>query len=231
MGVITVKKNMFGIIIIIIGVILLLNANGVLDLSLGDLISTYWPAILILIGLFSLITNPASKTGGLIVLIIGIVFQLRNLEYFDIFDYLEFWPVILIIVGATIIFSPKDKWKNVNKDTVSTIAVFSGVNLKNSSNQFKGGSATAVFGGIDLDLRGARIEQGSEAVMDVFAAFGGLDIYVPPGWNVVVKGIPLFGGWSNKTTNKGNTNLPTLKINCFVMFGGFDVKEYSGVID
>ncbi|MBS4537131.1 hypothetical protein GOQ27_01575 [Clostridium sp. D2Q-11] len=225
------RKNLFGVIIILVGIILLLNANGILDVSIGSLISTFWPSVLILIGLFSLITNPASKTGGLIVFIIGVMFQLRNLDYFNIFEYLEFWPVVLILVGLWIIFSSQNKWQKQSKDACNPIAVFSGINLKNSSDKFKGGSATAIFGGIDLDLREAKIIDENEAVIDVFVAFGGLDIYVPNGWNVVVKGIPLFGGWSNKTTNKGNDKLPTLRINCFVMFGGFEIKEYTGVIN
>ncbi|MGO1368876.1 MAG: LiaF transmembrane domain-containing protein [Senegalia sp. (in: firmicutes)] len=219
-------KKILGIIIILIGVLLLLTSNGILDLNIGYIISNFWPMILIGAGLFSLITNKASKVGGAIVLTIGVLFQLRNLDYFDIFEYLEFWPVIIIIIGISLIFSNKDKWNKDQNDSIKPIAIFSGLNLRNTSNNFKGGSATVLFGGIELDLQEANIDHDKIATLDVFVAFGGLDMVVPEGWNVEIKGLPLFGGWDNKTRNKGNTNLPKLKINAVVLFGGVDVKDF-----
>lgn len=220
------SRKVLGIIIILIGILLLLTSNDIIDLNIGYIISNFWPLVLIGSGLFSLVTNKASKVGGAIVLTIGILFQLRNLDYFDIFEYLEFWPVIIIIIGISLIFSNKDKWNKDQSDSIKPIAIFSGLNLKNTSNNFKGGSATVLFGGIDLNLQEANIEVDNIATLDVFVAFGGLDIFVPEGWNVEIKGLPFFGGWDNKTRNKGNANLPKLRINCVVLFGGFDVKDY-----
>jgi len=41
-----------------------------------------------------------------------------------------------------------------------------------------------------------------------------------------VKGIPIFGGWSNKTSSKNyiNPNAPVLTLHCFVAFGGVEIK-------
>lgn len=220
------NRKIIGVIIILIGIVLFLNSNDILDLDIGNFIFTYWPIVLIGSGLFSLITNKSSKVGGAIVLIIGILFQLRNLDLFDVFNYLEFWPIIIIVVGISLIFPSKDKWNKDERGTIRPVAIFSGLNLKNTSNNFKGGSATVLFGGIDLDLREATINNDELATIDLFIAFGGLDISVPEGWNVEVKGLPLFGGWDNETKNKGNKNLPKLRVNCIVLFGGFDIKDY-----
>jgi hypothetical protein len=60
--------------------------------------------------------------------------------------------------------------------------------------------------------------------MDIVVAFGGVEIAVPEGWRVEVKGIPLFGGWSNKT--KGDLvgdDAPLLSIEALVAFGGLDI--------
>lgn len=221
-----VSKKILGSIIIMIGVLLFLNSNGILDFNMWYIISTFWPLVLIISGLYSLMTNKASKIGGSIVLIIGLIFQLRNLNYFDIFDYIEFWPIVLILIGIHFIFSSKDKWNVEQKNQVNPIAIFSGSSIRNTSKEFKGGSATVLFGGIDLDLSQAEIENDKLATLDVFVGFGGLDIFVPEDWNVEIKGLPLFAGWDNKTRNKGNENVPKLRINCLVMFGGFDVKDY-----
>ncbi len=44
---------------------------------------------------------------------------------------------------------------------------------------------------------------------------------------MVITGIPIFGGWSNKTRNRNmNNGGPTLKVNCIAAFGGLDVKHY-----
>ena len=58
---------------------------------------------------------------------------------------------------------------------------------------FIGGSAFSMFGGVDVDLRGANIAPMQEVKIDLFTAFGGVTLYVPQGWNVITSGLPLFG--------------------------------------
>ncbi len=109
---------------------------------------------------------------------------------------------------------------------MKTGAIFSGARTKNYSKSFKGGSITTMFAGVDLDLLDAELSLDG-AYIDVFVAFGGVDIMVPENWNVVITGIPIFGGWSNKTRNRNINNAGlTLKINCIAAFGGLDVKHY-----
>jgi hypothetical protein len=59
-------------------------------------------------------------------------------------------------------------------------------------------------------------------------------IAVPQDWVVEISGIPLFGGWSNKTvTHRKDASSPpvlgadrtTLRIKAFVAFGGLEVKN------
>ena len=40
------------------------------------------------------------------------------------------------------------------------------------------------------------------AKIDVTTVFGGMNIIVPTEWRVVIKGVPIFGGCSNKTHRK-----------------------------
>lgn len=225
------SRKLFGVLIIIFGALLLLDNAGIADVDLGELISTFWPMVLIIIGAYIVLTNPASKVGGLITLAIGVVFQLKTLGYFDVFKYLAFWPVVLILIGLWIVLGRGPKGDNFDSnDSVNAIAVFSGSTIRNISQQFQGGSITALFGGVKIDLRDAEITQEQkEARIEVFTAFGGAEILVPLGWNVVIKGIPLFGGWENKAGNRAgydpDQDAPVLKLNCLVLFGGLEVKN------
>ncbi|WP_162036808.1 LiaF transmembrane domain-containing protein [Chengkuizengella sediminis] len=229
-------KYMFGIIVIIMGVFLLLNSTEIIDLNLGYLFRNFWPLILVFLGILNMLNHSNSKSSGLILLTIGVFFQLRILDVFNIFDYASFWPVILIIIGIWIMFSRGDKtYKGYNpkkgksnvdsKDSINTIGAFSGSDLKNVSQNFKGGSMVVAFGDVNLDLRDANISQDGVTI-DVVVAFGGADIIVPEGWNIELKGTPIFGDWRNKTYNRSsNSEAPTLILDCVIVFGGLEIKN------
>ena len=61
---------------------------------------------------------------------------------------------------------------------------------------FRGGSVTAVMGGVELDLRKANLT--STAYLDVVAFWGGIEIKVPAGWTVDARVVPLMGAFENK---------------------------------
>jgi hypothetical protein len=67
----------------------------------------------------------------------------------------------------------------------SHLAAIFGGTRRTVQEPFSGLSMTACFGGCDLDLRRATIQAGSEAVIDVFALFGGHEIRVPDEWRVI----------------------------------------------
>jgi hypothetical protein len=79
----------------------------------------------------------------------------------------------------------------------SELAVMGGVR-KNLSDDFRGGAATAVMGGIDIDLRDATMVR-REAVLDVSTVMGGVKIRVPETWTVVTRVNNIMGGYSDST--------------------------------
>lgn len=226
-------KYFVGIILILLGLGFLLDQTGYIQF--GDIISVYWPIIMIIGGLTGLLDRKSSKIGNLIVLGLGILFQLNRLDILDVNVFRLFWPVVLIIVGLNIIFTKgvmkhkdpvnPEKWsKNIVDDsTVDSFVIFSGLETNNQSQLFKGGKLTAIFGGIELDLTGANLED-NEAFIDVTALFGGVEIFVPNNWRIETSGVPIFGGWSNKTRPNQDPNAPVLKIRCTAVFGGIEVK-------
>ena len=211
----------FGSVIVAVGVILLLDNAGTVDA--GDIFGTWWPALVVAAGLLMLAANPGHWVMPLLVTAVGVALLLSTLDVVDIGDFL--WPAILVAVGLVVIFGRSVGGRSTDTgSTVSNFTVFSGSELASHSDSFEGGSVSAVFGGVELDLRDAQLAP--EAALDVFTAFGGVDISVPQGWHVEIKGFPIFGGFENATTkDKLSSASPTLTINATVMFGGLEVKH------
>ena len=159
------------------------------------------------------------------------LFLANNLDQVELFEYVSFWPVVLILVGVWLLLRGGKGPIDVEKDSLNLINIFSGTNSRILSNNFRGGSSISIFGGAEIDLREAKLS-GGKAKFDIFALFGGSDIYVPQNWEVIIKGIPIFGGWDDNTSNLNreleegtDENTETLVINCLVLFGGIDVNN------
>ena len=86
---------------------------------------------------------------------------------------------------------------------------------------YTGGSVTAIFGGVELDLRQAKIKDG--AVIDVFTFCGGVNINMPD--DVIVKnGVHgILGGSEDKTAPKPSAK-KTIHLRGECILGGLEVK-------
>ncbi len=220
------QKNWIGAILIGIGVLVILGNVGVLE-NFWKLFATYWPALLILAGGYNVATNPAGKVGGLIVATAGVLLLLNNIDRIEIFTHISFWPVFLILVGIWFLVRGAGEPRVVDKDSLNLVALFSGNSSRVVSQAFQGGSSVSMFGGTEVDLRDAKLS-GGEAKFDVFAMFGGAEITVPEGWEIVIKGLPVFGGMDDKTSaprREDEINPPTLVINYLALFGGVEVNN------
>lgn len=217
------RRAFLGIAIILIGLTLLLNSLGLIE---ENILKTYWPMLLIFFGLYSLLDRSTRNSLALIVLLIGGFYQLKILDLF--FVDVSLWdlafPTLIILVGLWFVF-PKRK-QSINLNTLNNTVIFSGANIINTSTDFRGGEATAIFGGMDVDLRNSTIITDEPVVIDAFAAFGGITFKVPEDWRVEMKGLPLLGGWDNKR-HSNKVPSPTAKvitIKCFLICGGIDIK-------
>lgn len=219
-------RAFFGILLIAFGGGLLLDQAGLIDF--GSLLATWWPLILILIAAVQIATRSAPLAASLVVLVVGLIFQATTLDLLPENTWQYVWPLALVAIGLWLMVSrgrgPRSMVKSENH--VSSFVAFGGANPRYESDDFQGGSVTTLFGGSEVDLRGATMG-GDGAQLDVTAAFGGIEIIVPTSWNVKVSGLPIFGGWSNKTQSASNKEMmgPILKVNCFAAFGGIEVHN------
>jgi hypothetical protein len=104
-------------------------------------------------------------------------------------------------------------------------AVFSGVDRHISTVDFHNAQCTAVFGGCKIDLRDAQI-QGREAVLETYAIFGGVEIRVPEDWEVVNRGVTIFGGLrDHRRRPLQGPDTKTLILEGATIFGGTAVRN------
>lgn len=218
---------LWGLLLVAAGVLFALNALNLTDINL--FFDGWWTLFIIIpctIGLFS----EREKTGNILGIIVGI-FLLLACQ--GIISFSLLWkllvPAVIIIIGLKMIFTGMfgnkanemlKELKSNSKNCKTGCAVFSGHDISYNGEIFDGAELTAVFGGIDCDLKNAIIEK--DCAIVVSAVFGGIDIIVPEQVNVKVSSNCIFGGISNKTAV--HNNAPTIYISGTCVFGGVEIK-------
>ncbi len=114
----------------------------------------------------------------------------------------------------------------ISGNKLNATAIFGGGKRQVVSENFEGGTVSAVFGGFELDLRKANMA-GDSAMLSVDAVFGGAEIKVPQNWDVVLHGTGIFGGYSDETMHPGaqTPGIKTLILTGSAIFGGVEVKN------
>ncbi len=133
---------------------------------------------------------------GLIIIIIGALLLLNNIDAFDLGDFIaDFWPVILILLGLRLILR-----RNHDKETSTHIAgdrdivsesndafysnVFGDFDVAINSKDFQSGKINNVFGDAEVDLTNLKITSG-EKQLQISGVFGDIKVATP-------KHVPFF---------------------------------------
>ncbi len=228
-----------GIIILLLGILFLLENLGFF--FIGD-IFRLWPVILIALGVARILDARClnATLWGAMITVVGAVFLANNLGYLPWNLWHMIWPVLLIFWGAATLlrgFGGQGHWSRPHSfvdDTSTTsdnvlkeMVVFGGIHRKIIAQDFLGGEARAVFGGIDIDLRGASTAK-DVIEIDANAVFGGVELKVPDTWNVMVRGAGVLGGYEDKTHPAPvaeGVNRPKLIVRGEAVFGGVTVRN------
>ena len=136
-------------------------------------------------------------------------------------------PIIIVMIGISLLFKNScnkeisKKIENVTSEAKGEYsAIFSGQDIKLDKEEFNGTKLNAIFGGINLDLREAKIK--NDVVITACAIFGGIDIYVPDNVKVEVKSNSIFGGIDDKSKTKKEDIKIYIDATC--IFGGIEIK-------
>lgn len=218
----SMSRTLLGSLLVVVGGVFLLDAFNVVDVS--GLISSWGPLLIIVVGMISLANNPRAFILPVAIIAIGVLLLLNSLDIIEVNVWQLIWPIAVIGFGLSLLVRrSKFGTKAVSSDEISATVVFSGIEMNNTSEDFKGGVITAVFGGAEVDLRNTRLQ--GDATIEVFAAFGGIEIKVPQEWDVHVSGIPVFGGIEDGTRKPNADNPPRLYLKGTCMFGGVEITN------
>ncbi|MBS1766201.1 MAG: hypothetical protein JST05_02190 [Acidobacteria bacterium] len=216
-----------GICVILFGLALTLDQ---LNVPHASFLVKLWPAILIALGAVKLRQCEGFSGGGFALVLVGAFLLVDQFAPGDLMD--SFWPLLLVGVGVMLVLKSLKQRRpplprSSDRDAfVDASAIFSGCRRQPQGLEgFKGGNLTAIFGGIELDLRTAAPSP-EPMELDVFVLFGGGEIRVPAGWAVDIRTTSIFGGVSNKIYDLPvPPGAPRLILTGSVFFGGFEVRH------
>ena len=200
-------------------------------LHINILFDGWWTLFIIVPCLCALLGN-SEKTGPAIGLGVGVLLLLAEQ---NIIDWDMFWKiglaVLVIALGLGMIFGNKMKTavpasvKTLNREGKNIRVVnasFGEQKLSFGGEVFEGADISASFASVQLDLRGAIINE--DVMLNVDCKFAGLVIYAPTDLLVKVTANATFGGVDDKRQIFISDHTHTLYISGACVFSGIEIK-------
>lgn len=213
------SKYIWGILFILLGIFVVLKS---FDIISGSIFFTGWWTLFIIVpSAVNLVCNH-NRVWDASVLLIGIGFFMAANEWFVTYDNVWAVAVCLILINIGVGIMRGNKVRRGHKSHTgsgSYVGVFSGCDEKPL--EFEGGTAVAVFGEVNLDLRDVVFNE--DIYLTAVSIFGGVDIYVNDNVNVVCSTVNVFGGTENQQQPIAGNH--TLYIDGCAVFGGIDIKK------
>ena len=199
------RFRLWPVILLLLGVGFLLSARGILEWAY------IWPVLIVLAGLFILLRRRGRRE------------RRRNDEVSASIAVESFRETAAAAVvdhaagDAADAATDAGPWRRVY--------IFSGGEDKVADQNFAGGVAAAIFGGLNLDLRDVALA-GGKANLEVTAIFGGVKLQLPPGWRVDLRNITLAGGVEQKRPQPAPEQTSgELTITGTIMMGGLEITD------
>jgi hypothetical protein len=175
-------QALFGLLVMAFGLLLTADNLGWLD---ARRVLIYWPLGIVAVGLVKVVqaSGTSGRLAGGLLTAVGLLLTAQETLGWNV-SVEDWWPLALIALGVFILTRSADRSRPDTPPAtpdaqVSEFAFWSGKVRRTASAAFQRADLTAVMGGVDLDLRGATAAPGG-AVIDVFAMWGGIEIWVPP---------------------------------------------------
>lgn len=219
-----IKNVLWGIIFIVVGIIMGLNALNFTDINL--FFDGWWTFIIIIPSFIDLFDSKNRK-GSLIGLIIGISLYLMCINIISIKLIANLIiPFILIALGFSIIFNSnlnnkiRKQMKNLNIDTEEEYySIFSNRNI-NLTKDISGCNLNSIFGGLTCNIKDTKVTK--DIIINATSVFGSIKLIVPDEVDVKVISTPIFGSISNKIKRKDSKYCVFVK--GFALFGDIEIN-------
>ncbi len=184
---------------------------------------------------------------GILLILLGILFLLDNMELVEFSEIIKtYWPAIIILWGIHILLRKKQKSKItiiedsdvINTDLIHRSNIFGDLSINITSENFKGGSISSVFGDCNIDLLNVKIFDG-EHDFKISCLFGDTKIKLPKDCSVIINASILLGdmkifgehisGFSKDiqvTSSNFGVGQNILKLNVFQVLGEITILQY-----
>lgn len=226
-----ISNVVWGLLLILIGIG---YAGGNLGIWDFNIFFRGWWTLFILVPCIINLIQYGPNGGNIAGICVGVVLLLgaQGILAFSMIRKLLV-PAILILIGLSILLSNTKRritdqqgnqipFEKTGTGGSDVSGVFDGRKVQYDGQLFEGATVSAVFGGVNMDLRSAVIER--DVRIDATAIFGGVEIYVPANVVVKVMSTPVLGGVSNRALAPTEVPCHTLYINATCVFGGVDIK-------
>jgi hypothetical protein len=213
-------RVVLGLCVMAAGLALALDSLGLLD---AGAIFRFWPLALVAVGVVKWLSPVRQTMSALFWILAGCAMLLVTLGYMK---FGGMWAVLLFIIGANIAWKALRPVANPGDPSAALdlLQFMGGTKTVITTADFKGGQATAVMGGCEIDLRHASMPEGRAAVLDTFAFWGGIEIRAPDDWEVISQGTAALGGFVNNARSQPGAKRRLIVTGLAIM-GGVEVKN------
>lgn len=202
-----IENTVIGLIFIIIGVIIGLNAFHITNI---DLFFDGWWTLFIIVPCFFGLFKDQDKTGNIIGLIVGIYLLLYCQGLIDFqFAWKLVVPVIFVLIGLKMIFKDTFNKKKPHQNIYD-------------NQLYTGGNYDVTFNGLILDLTKAYLNE--ETNITISTLFGGVDLYLPDDVNIQIQSSNFLGGVDLHKRENKIENTKVIYLNARCIFGGINIK-------
>lgn len=220
-----VGRTLIGIVLVAVGAVFLLDAADVIDGV--RILRDWWPAAVIGLGALQMGSEGRPSGPGVVLVVVGAVLLAATTGLLGDIRWRLVWPALLIVAGVALAVGWGRQRVHAQRadDEVIGIGVLSASHYATTSQVFRRASMTSVLAGVTLDLTEALPVPGG-AHISATAVLGGINVLVPHGWRVDIRGLPLMGSWDDTTSRHDVApNAPRLEIHAFLVMGGLEVKH------
>ncbi|MBS4027222.1 MAG: cell wall-active antibiotics response protein [Ignavibacteriales bacterium] len=165
-----------GFILVFIGILFFLDTLDIADF--GELIHRFWPLILILIGIRMLVNYNRKK---------DITPEHQSSQSGQTYSAGETIPPPVPPTFSSTTQSIS------NSDTINESEIFGELSLDVTSQNFRGGRISAVFGDVKIDLTKSMVADG-DYVLDLSSVFGDITLLISKDTAVSIQSEATFGG-------------------------------------
>jgi hypothetical protein len=135
-----------------------------------------------------------------------------------------FFVVLAGVVGQLV--AKRKTFGDESSDVFGLAAIGGGKEFESRAAALRSGSALAVMGGVEIDLRQANLDPDG-ATLDVTAVMGGVEVTLPRGWAVDVETNEKLGGVETRLTESDDRpeGAPTLHVTVNALMGGVEIRD------